>query len=179
VLSALVEQALTVSDSDRRRLEFEVPLDVSMFSSQLQFYPKHDLSCAVDGHEETYVAAVEGQAVPQRFALFLPKHYKLSQLRLRWESDANMACDFSVRVKRGRTPIWVHRVADNRETTCELAIGGGLWGDCLEVEIAAYRGQNRLLLRSLALLAIRDDSSTWRSRDLGAGKVRREDPRRE
>src|SRR3984893_1460625 len=179
VLSALAEQALTVSDSDRRRLEFEVPLDVTMFSSQLQFYPKHDLSCAVDGHEETDVAAVEGQTVPQRFSLFLPRDYKLSQLRLRWESDANKACDFSVRIKRGRTPVWAHRVADNRETTCELSIGGGLWGDCLEVEIAAYRGQNRLLLRSLALLAIRDDSSTWRSRDLGAGKVRLEDPRRE
>jgi hypothetical protein len=178
VLSALAEQALTISDSDRGRLEFEVPLDASMFSSQLEFYPKHDLSCGVDGHEETYVAAVDGQAVPQRFALFLFRDYKLSQLRLRWESDANMACDFSVRIKRGRTPVWAHRVADNREATCELAIGG-LWGDCLEVEIAAYRGQNRLLLRSLALLAIRDDSSTWRSRDVGVGKARPEDPRRE
>jgi hypothetical protein len=147
------EQPLTGSGADRRRLEFEVPLDLSMFSSQLQFYPEHDLSCAVDDDEDTYVGGVEGQAVPQSFGLLLPADYKLSRLRLRWASDVDMARDFSVRMNHGRTPIWAHRVADNRETSCELAIGG-LWGDCLEVEITAYRGQQRLLLRSLSLWAV-------------------------
>jgi hypothetical protein len=152
LLGALAEQALIASTANGRRQEFEVLLDVSMFSSQLRFYPKHDLSCAADGDEGTYVAAIEGQAVPQSFALVLPTEYKLSQLRLRWVSDASIARDFSVRIRRGRTLVWAQRVADNRESSCEFGIGD-LWGDCLEVEIAGYTGQNRLLLRSLVLCA--------------------------
>lgn len=129
---------------------FPVPLGARQPESKLRFYPGHGLGCAVDSREDTYTAAVEGQGLPQTVRFRFPMTVRVARVRLLWESAENLASDFTVRLLAEDRAVMTRRVegSSRQEVILEVPLQTA---DAAELEIRAFHGQERLLMRAFEI----------------------------
>jgi hypothetical protein len=139
-----------VDASDRN---VEMLIAPSSVKTRLRFYPGHQIDMALDGRDDSYAAAVEGQPLPHVVQFLLGRPKCVVRIELGWESAENLADEFSVTLRRGKHECWSFEQAGSDSAILMIDVPM-VEADSIALAVARFKGQDRLLLRTIRILAV-------------------------